>query len=123
MYLMFWKIALAVPEYHSLVSLFSYGGSTVTPGNGIDITNDVVSVKAGENLSFDENGNLKATDTTYDVFTPAGEGASAEVERSGPCAFPRQRGALQTCLQQYAASLSHQRESGGSGVECRTAVP
>lgn len=53
------------------------GGSTVTPGNGIDITDGVVSVKAGENISFDGEGNIKAKDTTYDVFQPAGEDASS----------------------------------------------
>ena len=52
-------------------------GSTLTAGNGIDITNDEVSVKLGSNLSFDSDGVINATDTTYDVFTPAGVDASS----------------------------------------------
>lgn len=49
-------------------------GGTYTGGNGISISNDEISVKAGLNLSFDANGNLNATDTTYSVM--GGSGAS-----------------------------------------------
>ena len=45
------------------------GGSSYTAGDGIDITNDEISVKAGSNLSFDSSGNLNATDTTYTAGT------------------------------------------------------
>lgn len=50
------------------------GGSSYTAGDGIDITNDEISVKAGSNLSFDSSGNLNATDTTY----TAGDGIVIE---------------------------------------------
>lgn len=45
------------------------GGSSYTAGNGIDISNDEISVKAGSNLSFDSSGNLNATDTKYTAGT------------------------------------------------------
>lgn len=47
----------------------SGGGSSYTAGDGIDITNDAISVKAGSNLSFDSSGNLNAADTTYTAGT------------------------------------------------------
>lgn len=50
------------------------GGSFYTAGDGIDITNDEISVKVGSNLSFDSSGNLNATDTTY----TAGDGIVIE---------------------------------------------
>ena len=45
------------------------GGSSYTAGDGISISNDEISVKAGSNLSFDSSGNLNATDTTYTAGT------------------------------------------------------
>lgn len=37
------------------------GGGSYTPGNGISIVNDEISVKIGTGLAFDANGNLTAT--------------------------------------------------------------
>ena len=62
------------------------GGTTYTSGDGIDITNDVISlktassndiggVKVGTNLSVDANGVLNATDTTYSDFVGSGSSA------------------------------------------------
>lgn len=35
------------------------GGTSLDPGDGIDITDDVISVKLGDGLSFDDDGNIK----------------------------------------------------------------
>lgn len=54
------------------------GGTTYTAGDGIDITNDTISVDtttiqpkltAGTNITIDENNEISATDTTYSNFT------------------------------------------------------
>ena len=53
-------------------------GQNYTAGDGIDITNNAISVKVGTNLSIDSSGNLNATDTTYSTM-----GASGSTHASG----------------------------------------
>lgn len=71
------------------------GGGSYAAGDGIDITNNVISldiassnniggIKVGTNLSIDANGVLSAKDTTYSVFVGSGASASSGLVPAPP---------------------------------------
>lgn len=57
-------------------------GQDYTEGNGISISSNAISVKAGSNLSFDASGNLNAEDTTYSEATTSESGLMSSSDKT-----------------------------------------
>lgn len=71
------KLTFKYKDTDKVITIPGGGGSSYTPGNGIDITNDEISAKLGDGLSFDNNDAITVDEMTG--ASASADGASGTV--------------------------------------------